>query len=147
MYNVKDMKIKNGVDLSLLNERAWDACSSIVRVFGEDFPSKRDISKIEGKEWAPVWIKYWTVDRMYKFLKSHGFKVIGTIDGLIGIAWEQSNNSYWFPPVIGDSEVSYLWRITSTVLNTLDMFGNISNETLEQLEYSIMLTKPKFYGS
>ena len=135
------MKNNSNINLLLLNERGWEACASIVRVEFANIPKRPDIRKIKGKEWVAIWEKYWSVDKMVDFLQFHKFTILGSKDALVGVIWENADNNGWFPPAIGDDPVVYLWRITLTVLNTLDTFGNVSNKTLEQLGFSTVLTK------
>lgn len=138
------MKNNSNINLSLLNERGWETCASIARVELASIPNRPDIRKIKEKKWVAIWEKYWSTDKMVDFLQLHQFTILGSKDALIGVVWGNADNNGWFPPAIGDDPVVYLWRITSTVLNTLDTFGNVSNETLEQLGLSTALTKRKF---
>lgn len=136
---------KAKVNLSLLNERGWEICASIARVELSGLPKRPDIRKIKESDWTSIWQEYWSVDKMIDFLQQHRFTVLGTKDALIGVIWGDVNDRCgWFPPAIGDDPVAYLWRITSTILNTLDTFGHVSDETLEKLGFSTILTKWKF---
>lgn len=117
-----------------LNKRGKKYCLSLARGLSTKDQPKTD------KDWC----EYWSDDEMISFLELKGFTVLGSKESLTGIMWGKPNESGWFPPAISEDATNYLWRFTKTVLNTLDAFGNISDETLRALGYSSPLTKPKF---
>lgn len=81
---------------------------------------------------------------MIDYLQQKVFGILTTKEAIVGVTRGNDDINGWFPPAIGHNTTTYLWRITSTVLNTLDESGYVTDKTLEKLGFSTVLTKWKF---